>query len=318
MMTGNEFAELTAFLAVSEERSFRRAAKRLGASPSALSRTIRRLEDRLAVRLLNRTTRSVAPTQAGLELAGRLRPAMSSIDMAVREVTGRQERPSGLLRINASGVAARLTIMPVLTSFLAEYPEIRLDLVIDDTLSDVVGEGFDAGIRSGRDVHRDMIAVRLTDDLKMIVVGSPSYFELHGVPGSPHDLTGHRCITYRWDDTGALFPWRFDGPEGPFEIDANEIFTVNDADLVLAAARSGAGLALLAESFVEKAVEAGELVPVLAAWTRPFAGFHLYHSSRAQMPAALRALIDFLKAQRSSSASEASPVTLERRNRGRR
>src|SRR5471032_3073793 len=214
-MKGAEFSELTAFITVAEERSFRRAAERLGLSPSALSHTIRSLEQRLGARLLNRTTRSVAPTQAGLEVFTRLRPAIAEMESAVRDVGAYQAQPRGVVRINLPRVAARLVVTPILADFLRHYPEVRLDVVIDDSITDVVAEGFDVGIRSGDLVRQDMVAVRLTPDLRMAVVGSPAYFAAHPLPRTPQDIRDHRCITYRWSETGALFRWHFDGPDGP-------------------------------------------------------------------------------------------------------
>lgn len=303
-VTGPEFAELTAFLTVAEERSFRRAAKRLRMSPSALSRTIRMLEERLGVRLLNRTTRSVATTEAGETLRDRLHPAIADIEGATRDLGAFQDRPKGLVRVNLPSVAARLAIEPVLGDFFAAYPDVRLDLVIDNNLTDVVREGFDAGVRVGKDIHQDMVAVRLTSDLCMAVVGSPAYFERHPPPLSPPEIATHKCVTYRSDDTGALFPWLFDAPEDSREIEVTSALTVNDTDLLLSAALQGAGLAFLAETFVEAHVAAGRLVRVLEDWSRPFPGFFLYYPSKSRMPAALRAFIDFVKLP---SAGRVSP-----------
>jgi DNA-binding transcriptional LysR family regulator len=195
-MRGSEFAELMAFLAVAEERSFRRAAQRLGVSPSALSHSMRALEERLGARLLHRTTRSVAPTEAGQDLLHRLRPAIAEVDEAVRDVTAFQQRPRGRVRINLPRAAAELVIMPKLKAFRDAYPDVRVDLAIDDAITDVVARGFDAGIRSGGIVERDMISVPLTSDLRMAVVGSPAL--LGGLPkiGDPADLKGVPCVTY--------------------------------------------------------------------------------------------------------------------------
>lgn len=294
-MKGGEFAELTAFMAVFDDRSFRKAATRLGLSPSALSRTVRALEDRLGVRLLNRTTRSVAPTEAGQALVDRLRPAMVELDSAVQEAGARQGQPRGLVRLNLPRIAARLLLTPRLEEFFAAYPDVRLDLVIDDSLSDVVGKGFDAGVRSGALVHQDMIALRLTPDLRMAVVASPDYFSRRSPPRTPFDLHDHVGITYRWSETGALYRWVFEGPDGPIEIDVENRMTVNETDLILAATLRGVGVAFLPESYVAPSLQSGELVRVLEEWCKPFAGFHLYYPSRRQMPEALRAFIDFVR-----------------------
>lgn len=294
-MKGAEYAELMAFLAVAEERSFRRAARRLALSPSALSHTIRSLEERLGARLLNRTTRSVAPTQAGKDLAERLRPAVADMENAVRDVGACQLQPRGMVRVNLPRIAARQVVTPILAEFHAHYPDIRLDLVIDDSLTDVVAKGFDAGIRSGERVQRDMVAVRLTPDLKMAVVGSPGYFARWPLPLAPGDIRDHACITYRWSETGALFRWSFSGAEGPLVVNVDSIVTANDTDLLLAAALQGAGIAFLPESFVAPHIDSGELVHVLEAWCQPFPGFYLYYPNKPHMPAALRAFIDFIK-----------------------
>jgi len=294
-MTPAQFAEMKAFLLVVEERSFRRAAKRFGLSPSAFSRTIRSLEERLGVRLLNRTTRSVAPTEAGQSLYDRSRPMLTGMEEALREVGASQDRPRGLVRINLPSIAARLAIMPRLGTFTLTYPDIRLDLVVDNNITDVVAEGFDAGVRTGDQISRDMIAVRLTPDLRMVVVGAPEYFEHHSPPLSPHDLTDHLCLTYKWDRNGALMPWRLDGPAGGSVVDVESVFTANDTDLLLSAALQGVGLAYLVESVVAPYLQSGALVRVLEKWSKPIEGFHLYYSERRYMPAALRVFIDHIK-----------------------
>jgi DNA-binding transcriptional LysR family regulator len=294
-MKGGEFAELAAFMAVAADRNFRRAAERLGVSPSALSHTIRALENRLGVRLLNRTTRSVAPTEAGQALFDRLRPAIGEMEVAVRDAVAGQSEPKGTVRLNLPQIAARRVVLPILNDFLAAYPGVRLDLVIDDAITDIVGRGFDAGIRSGELVQKDMVAVRLTPDLRMAVVGSPSYFARHPPPRVPQELRGHACLSYRWSGTGALFRWSFDGPGGAVDIDVDDALTVNDSDMLLAAALQGAGLAFLADSHVAPFLASGELVRVLEPWCKPFAGFYLYYPQRPHMPAALRAFVDFVK-----------------------
>jgi len=282
-------------MAVSRERSFRGAAPRLGLSPSALSHTIRTLEERLGARLLNRTTRSVSLTQAGQALFDRLDPVMAEMENAVHDVGAYQTHPKGVVRVNLPHVAARLIVTPILAPFLRRYPDIQLDLVVDNDLTEVVGKGFDAGIRSGALVQPDMVAVRLTADLRMAVVASPGYFEGHPIPHAPNDILDHRCITYRWSETGVLYRWHFDGPDGPVEVKARDCVTTNDMDILLAAALQGVGLAFLPESFVVDHIDNGELVRVLDTWCTPFSGFHLYYPHKSHMPAALRAFIDFIK-----------------------
>ncbi|MBS9721430.1 LysR family transcriptional regulator [Tianweitania sp. BSSL-BM11] len=303
-MTPNEFGELRAFTLVVEERNFRRAAKRLGQSPSALSRTIRSLEERLGVRLLNRTTRSVAPTEAGLGLYGRIVPSLAEMDAALRETGAFQTRPRGLVRINLPSIAAKLVVMPRLGAFAAAFPDVKLELVIDNEITDIVAEGFDAGVRIGGQVNRDMIAVRLTPDLQNAVVGSPDYFTAHQAPATPQDLFNHRCLSYRWSGSGALLPWRFRNASKPTATILTEnVFTTNDTDLLLAGALQGMGLAFLPADFVAPHLQRGELIRVLADYDELLPGFHLYYSSRTQMPAALRAFIDFLRPKTAPSSN---------------
>ncbi|ARP82189.1 LysR family transcriptional regulator [Bordetella genomosp. 8] len=301
-MTGAEFAELNAFVAVAQERSFRRAARQLGVSPSALSRTIRSLEERLAVRLLNRTTRSVAPTEAGQTLFERLRQGIGAIEGAVRDSASHQTRPKGVVRINLPQITAHLVVLPELKAFTRAYPDVELDLVVDDNMVDVVAKGFDAGVRVGAALHQDMVAVRLTPDLRMAVVGAPAYFAQRPPPDTPRDLRDHRCVTYRWDDTGALYRWNFVGPDGPLDVEVRNVLTVNDSDILLASALQGAALAFLPESFVASFLESGQLIRVLDEWCKPFSGLYIYYPERAYTPAPLRAFIDFFRLDGSGAA----------------
>lgn len=294
-MRGSEYAELMAFLAVAEAQSFRRAAQRLGLSPSALSHSMRSLEERVGARLLHRTTRSVAPTEAGQDLLLRLRPAMAEVDSAVRDVTAFQQQPRGRVRINLPRAAAELVVVPRLAAFRAAYPDVRIDLAIDDAIVDVVAKGFDAGIRSGTIVERDMISVPLTPNLRMAVVGAPTLLSSLPEIGGLADLKGLPCVTYRWLQSGILHPWRFDGPGGPVEIVVDSVLTANATDILLRSAIDGVGLAYLVESLVAPHVGEGTLVRVLNDWCRPFPGFHLYFSGRRQMPAALRVFVDFMR-----------------------
>jgi len=294
-MTGTEYAELAAFMAVASERSFRRAAQRLGLSPSALSHTIRALETRLGARLLNRTTRSVAPTEAGQQLFARLQPVLGEMDAAVREVGAHQDTPRGTVRVNLPRIAAQWVVGPILADFLAAYPGVRVDLVVDDSITDVVAGGFDAGIRSGELVQQDMVAIRLTPDLRMAVVAAPAYLARHPAPQAPLRLREHACLTYRWRESGTLQRWRFSGPAGASEVAVDSVFTANDTNLLLDAALRGAGLAYLLDGLVAPYLQRGELVRVLEPWCPPFAGFYLYYPNRTHMPAALRAFVDVLK-----------------------
>ncbi|ALG72642.1 LysR family transcriptional regulator [Azospirillum thiophilum] len=294
-MNGTEFTQLKAFVTVCQERAFGRAARRLAMSPSALSRTVRSLESRLGVRLLNRTTRSVGLTEAGRVLYDRVTPMMTGMDEAVLAVGAYQETPKGVVRVNLPSIAARIAILPRLARFRSTYPEIRLDLAIDNDITDVVAQGFDAGVRIGGQISRDMVAVRITPDLRMAVVGSPSYFAGRRRPEILADLKDHMCLTYKWKDTGVLYPWRFADVDGVIDIDVENVLTANDTDLLLAAACEGLGLAYLIEDFVMPFLENGKLVRVLEPLCRVFPGFHLYYSERTHMPASVRAFIDFMR-----------------------
>lgn len=301
MMDGGHYAELTAFMAVYETRSFRTAALRLGVTPSALSRTVRRLETRLGTRLLNRTTRSVGPTEAGTLLYGRLLPAVVGLEEAVDETLSMQADAAGTVRLNLPRLAAELILMPRLLQFTEDHPRLRLDLVIDDGLSDIVLKGFDAGIRIGERLAQDMIAVRLTEPYRIAVVGSPAYFAMHTRPETPYELSAHACINYKWPVTNHVSRWPFDGEEGRFEVEVAGPLAVNDTGLIRDAAIAGFGLACLPEAAVEEPIAKNQLVRVLDEWCKPFPGFYLYHPSRHQTPPALRALITFLQGSLAAS-----------------
>lgn len=294
-MRGAEFVELRAFAAVAQERSFRKAAARLGVTPSALSHSIRALEERLGARLLHRTTRSVAPTEAGTALLGRLVPAFTEIEHAVSEVGAFSDRPRGRVRLNSPRLAAEVVLIPKLGQFAQLYPEIVLDLVIEDSMVDIVAEGFDAGIRSGAHVHGDMIAVRLTPDLRVAVVASPEYLASRSIPLTPHDLHDHRCINYRWPHDGAAYRWRFARADETLELRIDAAVTVNDTNMIIGATLGGLGFSYMLEDVVAEHIMAGRLVRVLEDWCQPGSGFHLYYSGRRHMSAPLRAMVDFYR-----------------------
>ena len=293
-MRGSEFADLRAFAAIVEHGSFARAAANLGVSPSALSQTIRGLETRLGVRLLNRTTRSVAPTDAGTRLLERLLPAMGAFDAAVADVKAMRGTPSGLLRINCPRTAAIHVLGPLIGPFLAAYPEITLDIMTEERLVDIVATRFDAGIRLGEKVEQDMVAVKLGGELEMLVVGSPDYFARHGKPKSPRDLKTHRCINTRWPTDGSLYRWEFERGTEKLEAAVTGPLIVNEPEIGVQAAVDGIGLAYLFRYQVQAQLSAGRLVQVLKDWSPPFPGFYLYYPSRRQMPPALRAFVDFV------------------------
>jgi DNA-binding transcriptional LysR family regulator len=301
-MRGSEYAELRALATIVEHRSFARAAAQLRVSPSALSQTIRGLEERLGVRLLNRTTRSVAPSEAGARLMARLGPAMAELDEAVADAAVSRGRPAGLLRINAPRIAALRFLAPLLGRFHRAYPDITLDIAVDDRITDIVAARFDAGIRLGERLERDMVAVKLSGPIEMMVVATPAYLAAHGTPRSPRDLARHVCINMSMPTSGNLYRWEFERGAQKLEVAVEGPLIVNDPDLALAAALDGVGIAYLFDHQLGRHLERGQLVRVLAAWSPPFPGFYLYHPGRRHTPATLRAFIDFLRGERQQPA----------------
>jgi DNA-binding transcriptional LysR family regulator len=288
-------SDLTAFLAVARERSFTRAAAQLGLSQSRLSQTIRSLEERLGVRLLARTTRSVAPTEAGEHLLRTVGPRLDEIEAELAGLSTFGAKAAGTVRISATENAAAAVLWPVLQKVLPDYPDIRVEVVIDYGLTDIVAEGIDAGVRPGGMVARGMIAVPIGPDMRMAVVGSLGYFNRHGRPETPHDLTGHNCINLRLPTHGGLYAWEFekDGQELRVRVDGQLVVSTAAADLT--AARAGLGLAYLPEDAVSADVARGRLIRVLEEWCMPFSGYHLFYPSRRQQNAAFSLLIDALR-----------------------
>jgi DNA-binding transcriptional LysR family regulator len=294
-VAGPGLAEANAFVSIAEQRSFARAAVKLGVSPSTLSETLRKLEERLGVRLVERTTRSVNTTEAGERLLMRLRPVLDDYQAAFESLNDFRDKPYGQLRITIAPPAADLVMAPIVADFLAKYPDIRLELSVDDALTDIVAGRFDAGIRPGERLEHDMIAVRVTDPLRSVVVGSPAYLARAGRPRTPHDLAGHNCIQIRLS-RGALFPWVFMQKGKSFEVAVEGSLVVNDLALALRAARDGAGLLQLPLNYVESLLGTGELQAVLADWTPPpIEGFFLYYPSRRQIRAPLQVFVDFVR-----------------------
>ena len=287
-------SDLSAFVAVATHRSFSRAAAELGLSPSALSHTVRSLEERLDLRLLNRTTRSVAPTEAGERLLERLRPALRDIDDALEDANAFRAKPAGRLRLNVPRSAALLLLAPVMTRFIKAYPQMRLEITTEDRLVDIVAGGYDAGVRFGESVERDMVAVRIGPDLRMAVVGSPAYFRRHPKPVKPRDLHGHACIRFRLP-SGGIYRWEFEKKGEVLEVEVDGPLTLSDQQVMLQAALDGAGLAIVLESHARPHLKARHLVRVLADWCPPFPGYFLYYPSRRQVPAGLRAFIDMMR-----------------------
>jgi len=294
-MRGSDFAELRAFAAVVERASFARAAQHLGLSPSALSQTIRQLEARLGARLLNRTTRSVAPTATGQQLYQRIAPLFQDMADAVAEASAAAGSMRGTLRINTLGMAARQVIAPRLGRFHQAHPEVLLDIVVDDGLSDIVAGRFDAGIRVGNRLEKDMIAVRLTPDVKMIAVASPDYLARRGVPKFPADLHSHACINWRLQMDGQASRWAFEKKGMRLDIATGGPLVTNNSDIGITAALQGMGIAYAFERLrVDEHLAQGQLVQVLADWSITRPGLFLYYSNRRHLSPPLSAFIDCL------------------------
>jgi DNA-binding transcriptional LysR family regulator len=295
-MRGSDFADLKAFCTVARELSFARAAARLGVSSPALSQTIRGLEDRLGIRLFNRTTRSVATTDAGRLLYNRVAPLFSGFEDALAEVAATRTTPAGSLRINMPRIAAQHLICPRLSVFNATYPSIELEIAVDDRISDIIADGYDAGIRLGERLEKDMIAVKLGGEMRMAAVASPSYLAKHGAPATPSDLRDHRCIRFRWPTSGAIYDWEFERGNETFEVSVAGPLIVNDTAAMTEAALGGLGISYCLEIESQALIDAGKLTHVLPDWSPRFPGFYLYHSSRRLCPPQLSAFIDFFSA----------------------
>ncbi|PXV56091.1 transcriptional regulator, LysR family [Dyella jiangningensis] len=294
-MNGHQLKDLVAFLTVAEEASFTRAAAKLGVSQSALSQTIRGLEARLGLRLLSRTTRSVSLTPAGERLLGFIGPAMGQIDAGLEEITELRDKPAGTIRLNADEYAMHNVLQPALTRFLPQYPDIRVELTIDYGLTDIVSGRYDAGVRRGGLVAKDMIAVQISSAHPMAVVGSPAYFAKRQVPKHPRDLTEHTCINLRLPTHGEYFAWVFTkaGREQRVKVDgqfiSNSIASARDAAL------NGLGLAYLPLAYMQAHLVAGQLVEVLSSWRKTFEPYHLYYPSRRHPSPAFSLLVDALR-----------------------
>jgi DNA-binding transcriptional LysR family regulator len=294
-MARAELGDLAAFLAVAEERSFTRAAAKLGTSQSALSHTVRRLETRLGLRLLTRTTRSVAPTEAGDRLIGTLRPAFDEIDTRLAALTVLRDRPAGTIRINTSEHAAETVLWPVLEKFLPDHPDINVELTIEHGFTDIVAGRYDAGVRLGEQVAKDMIAVPIGPPMRMAVVGAPSYFTSRRAPKTPQQLAGHTCINLRFTSSGGLYAWEFEKGGRELKVRVEGQLAFNNSGMCLKAALAGFGLAFLPEDRASALVREGRLVRVLADWCAPFPGFHLYYPSRRQQSPAFALLVEALR-----------------------
>jgi DNA-binding transcriptional LysR family regulator len=296
-MQRETLGDLSVFLSVADERSFTRAATRLGTSQSAVSHAVRRLEAQLGVKLLSRTTRSVNITEAGADLLQALRPAFGDVRDRLVTISRFRDRPAGTVRITCSRHAAETILWPAMDRIMTAYPEINIELSLDGALTNIVADQFDAGVRLGESVEKDMIAIRIGPDLRLALVGSPDYLAAHPALRSPRDLTAHKCINLRMATRGDLYIWEFekDGQELNVRVDGQ--FVVNDSALAIQAARAGHGLALIFEDLVEDDIASGALVRLLDVWCPPFAGHHLYYPDRHDLPAAFTIVVRELQAQ---------------------
>lgn len=287
--------DLLAFLAVAQEKSFTKAAAKLGVSQSALSHTIRGLEARLGIRLLTRTTRSVSPTEAGERLMQRIGPRLDEVEVALADVRELREKPAGTVRITSSDHAANTILLPKLAKFLPKYPDIHVEIIIDYGLTDIVAERYDAGVRYGEQVSKGMIAVRIGPETRMAAVAAPSYFAKRSKPKTPHDLTDHNCINIRLPTHGNLYAWEFEKDGRPLNVRVDGQLVFNGGAQVAQAALSGLGLAYLPEEWVRPHLAKRQLVRVLDDWCPPFSGFYLYYPSRSQHSQAFTLLVDALR-----------------------
>lgn len=292
--------DLIVFVTVAHEGSFTRAAARLSVSPSAVSQTIRGLEERLGVRLLTRTTRSVARTEAGDRLLNDIAPLLDQIQGHLSAVSDLREHPSGTVRITADEFAARYVLWPRLLPLLDTYPDITIELITDYGLTDIVAERFDAGVRLGGIIDADMIAMPISPDMRMVTVASPAYLARHGLPIRPENLTRHRCINLRLPTHGGLYPWEFGSGENEFRVRVNGPLIMNSVLQILDACLAGVGIAQLPDAQVKTHLQDGTLQAILSEWSDPFPGYHLYYPSRRQQTAAFRVVMEQLRIERRS------------------
>jgi DNA-binding transcriptional LysR family regulator len=297
-MPREDVGDLLAFLAVARERSFTKAAGKLGLSQSALSHTIRRLEARLGLRLLTRTTRSVSPTQAGERLLRTVGPRLDEIEAELAALSELRDKPAGTIRITATEHAANTLLRPRLAKFLPEYPDVKVEITIDSGLTDLVAQRYDAGVRSGEQVAKDMIAVRIGPDTRMAVVGAPSYFAKRLPPKKPQDLTDHNCINLRLPTYGGLYAWEFEKGDRKLKVRVEGQIIFNGTAQMLNAALDGLGLACVPEDLAQPHLAKGRLKRVLEDWCPPYSGYHLYYPSRRQSSPAFSLLVDALRYRR--------------------
>lgn len=294
-MKRDELGDLVAFLTVAEERSFTRAAALLGTSQSSLSHTVRRLEERMDLRLLTRTTRNVVPTEAGERLMETLRPAFNDIRSQIDSLSLMRQKPGGNIRITSSRHAADRILMPAVKQLMSDYPDVSVEIAVDQKFVDLVAERYDAGVRLGESIEKDMIAVRIGPELRMVVAGSNDYFSRNPKPKTPHDLTQHNCINLRLPTLGGLYIWEFEQQGRPLNVRVGGQFICNDVPMIVDAALDGLGLACLPDDHLGPLVKAGRLVQVLEDWCPPFPGYHLYYPSRRLASPAFALLVDALR-----------------------
>lgn len=295
MNKSRQLNDLLAFLVVARELSFTRAAAKLGVSQSALSHTVKGLEERLGLRLLTRTTRSVSTTEAGERLLRQLGPRFDEIEAELTSISELRDKPAGNIRITTSLYAAQTILMPALAKFLLDYPDIHVEAVIDSALTDIVTQRYDAGIRLGEQVEKDMIAVRIGPELRMAAVGSPAYFAAHPKPKTPQDLTHHNCINLRMQTLGGLYAWEFEKNGRPLNVRVSGQITCNAGAAVLSAAELGLGIAYVPDDMVQKRIADKKLMRVLSDWCPAFPGYHLYYPSKRQPSAAFGLLVEALR-----------------------
>jgi DNA-binding transcriptional LysR family regulator len=294
-MLKENFNDLISFLEVAREGSFTRAAAKLGVSQSALSHAIRGLEERLGLRLLTRTTRSVAPTEVGARLLSSLAPRFADIESELEALSEMRERPAGNIRINAAEHGMESVLWPVLKTFLVDYPDINVEVTVDNALTDIVSGRYDAGVRLGEQVAKDMIAVRIGPDFSMAVVGSPGYLARYGTPHTPQDLQRHRCINMRLPTLGGLYAWEFEKEGREIRVRVDGQLTFNSLHQRIDAAKLGLGLAMVPEDSVAEDIAHGSLVRMLTEWCEPFPGYYLYYPSRKQHTTAFSLFVDALR-----------------------
>ena len=294
-MSRSDLSDITAFLSIAREGSFTKAAAKLGVSQSALSQTIRNLEARLGLRLLTRTTRKVSPTDAGERLIQAVGPRLEEVEAELAALTALRDKPVGTVRVAAGEHAAELVLWPVIERLLPAYPDVTIEIVVDNGLTDIVAERLDAGVRLGEQVAKDMIAVRIGPDMRMAVVGTPDYFRRHRKPLMPQDLTAHNCINVRLPTAGGLYAWEFEKDGRALKVRVEGQLVFNSATMAVKAARAGSGLAFVPEDRVLAHIGNGELLRVLVDWCPSFPGFHLYYPSRRQPTPAFTVLANALR-----------------------